>query len=268
MPTGPLRIASWNVNGIRARLEFVAHWLRARQPDLVGLQELKAGDDEFPHAELAACGYRSLVSGQKGWNGVAVLVREGLAAEAACRGLPGQEQQGARLLTARVDAPGGELEFTSVYVPNGKDVGHEDFARKLAWLDALAAHLEARCDAGRPAVLCGDFNVVPTALDSWDEAGHAGGIFHTDEERKRFRRLLDWGLVDLFRKRHPEAAAFSWWDYRGGAFHRKHGLRIDFVLATRPLAERLTEASIDRDWRKKVAGLTPSDHAPVVAELR
>ena len=267
MPDAPLRIATWNVNGIRARLAFVCHWLRARQPDLVGLQELKADDDDFPHAELGACGYRALVHGQKGWNGVAVLVRAGMAAEATCRGLPGQEEQGARLLTARVAAPGGELDFTSVYVPNGKDVGHEDFARKLAWLDALAAHLEARHDAGGPGVLCGDFNVVPAPLDSWNEAALAGGIFHTDEERKRFRRLLDWGLVDLFRRRHPDAAAFSWWDYRGGAFHRKQGLRIDFLLATRPLVGRLAEATIDRDWRKKVEGLTPSDHAPVVAEL-
>jgi len=263
-----MRIATWNVNGIRARLEFVQHWLRARQPDVVGLQELKVTDEAFPHEEIAACGYRALVLGQKGWNGVAVLVRGERHAEIVARGLPGQEELGARLLAARVGEGKEALCFTTVYVPNGKSTGHDDFPRKLAWLDALAGHLESHADPARPFVLCGDFNVVPAPIDSWNEAGLAGQIFHTDEERKRFRRLLDGGLVDLFRQQSPETAAFSWWDYRGGAFHRKQGLRIDFLLASPPVAERVAEVGIDRDWRKKVEGLTPSDHAPVVAELR
>jgi len=262
-----MRIATWNVNGIRARLDFVCHWLRERQPDVVGLQELKAPDAEFPHDEIGACGYRVLGYGQKSWNGVAILTRGDLPVEEIQRGLPEQDDFGARLLSARVGAGADALDFTTVYVPNGKSTSHDDFPRKLAWLDDLASHLEARLDPAGAAVLCGDFNVVPTPLDSWNEAKLAGHVFHTDEERKRIQRLLDWGFRDLFREGHPDDAAFSWWDYRGGAFHRKQGLRIDFLLGTGAITSRVREVGIDRDWRKKVDGLTPSDHAPVVADL-
>lgn len=262
-----LRIATWNVNGIRARLDFVGHWLRERRPDVVGLQELKVADDAFPHDFVAEAGYRALVHGQKSWNGVAVLVREGIAAEVVQRGLPGQEDFGARLLTAAIGEGDDALAFTTVYVPNGKSVEHDDFPRKLAWLDAFAAHVEGRHEPGRPTLLCGDFNVVPAAIDSWNEERFRGAIFHTDEERKRMARLREQGFVDLFRHRYPDEAQFSWWDYRGGAFHRKHGLRIDFLLGNEALVGRLGSVGIDRDWRKKVDGLTPSDHAPVVAEL-
>jgi exodeoxyribonuclease-3 len=262
-----MRIATWNVNGIRARLDFVGHWLRERQPDVAGLQELKADEASFPHDAFAEWGYRALVFGQKSWNGVAILTRGDRPVEERQRGLSGQDAFGARLLSARVGEGDGALDFTTVYVPNGKSTSHDDFPRKLAWLDDLAGHLEGNLEADMPAVLCGDFNVVPTPLDSWNEEKLAGHIFHTDEERKRVRRLLDGGFLDLFRERHPDEVAFSWWDYRGGAFHRKHGLRIDFLLGTRAVARRVREVGIDRDWRKKVDGLTPSDHAPVVADL-
>jgi len=262
-----LRIATWNVNGLRARLEFVKHWLTERAPDVVGLQELKAEGDGLPVAALESCGYRVLAFGQKSWNGVAILAREGLAVEELQRGLPGQEDFGARLLTARVGEGERALDFTTVYVPNGKSTEHDDFPRKLAWLDALADHMEAGDDRPGGAVLCGDFNVVPAALDSWNEEKLAGRIFHTDEERRRMARLLDQGFVDLFRHVQPDEVAFSWWDYRGGAFHRKQGLRIDLLLGTAAVAERTRAATIDRDWRKKHEGLTPSDHAPVVIEL-
>ena len=185
---GTVRIATWNVNGLRARLDFLRHWLRDRRPDVVGLQELKLTDEQFPHAELSAEGYRAVSHGQKSWNGVAILSRD--AAEVSQRGLPGQEELGARLITADV----GGLSFTTIYCPNGKHVGHDDFPRKLAWFDALAQHFEERCDPERPAILCGDFNVCPAALDSWNEEQFRGEIFHTDEERARFRRLLALGL--------------------------------------------------------------------------
>jgi len=256
-----VRVATWNVNGLKARQDFLVHWLRERRPDVVALQELKLVDEQFPRAELEAAGYHALCHGQKSWNGVAILSRE--PAEAVQRGLPGQEELGARLLSARV----GELVFTSVYVPNGKHTGHDDFARKLAWLDALAAHLAAQGAAAPAHVVGGDFNVCPAALDSWNEEALRGQIFHTDEERARFGRFAELGLVDVFRARHPELRAFSWWDYRGGDFHRGHGLRIDFLLATPPVACRVTAAEIDREWRKKQQGLTPSDHAPVWADL-
>ena len=257
-----MRIATWNVNGLRARLDFAAHWLRERAPDVVGLQELKLRDEQFPHEALEQLGYRAVAHGQKAWNGVAVLTREPV--EVLQRGLPGQEALGARLITVRVNG----LVFTSVYCPNGKAIDHEDFPRKLAWFDSLAEHLEAHHAPERPAVLCGDFNVCPSALDSWKGEAFRGGIFHTEAERARFRRLLDWGFVDVFRERMPDARAFSWWDYRGGAFHKGHGLRIDFLLATRPAWQRVESVEIDRDFRKKKEGLTASDHAPVLADLR
>jgi exodeoxyribonuclease-3 len=260
-----MRIATWNVNGLRARLDFVRHWLEARRPDVVGLQELKLTEEQFPEEALGELGYRALVHGQKAWNGVAVLVREGLDAALVQAGLPGQDDFGARLLRVRIGGDAEEpLDFTTVYVPNGKRIDHADFPRKLAWLDALI-------DWWKPAeqaVLCGDFNIVPTDLDTWDPEGHRGHIFHTDEERARFAKLLGSGLQDLFRVHAGDERAFSWWDYRGGAFHRGHGLRIDFLLATPPLARRLASAEIDREYRKKKDGITASDHAPVLADLR
>lgn len=260
-----MRLATWNVNGLRARLDFVLAWLRERQPDVVGLQELKLTDDQFPRDVFEEAGYRALIHGQKAWNGVAVLTRAaGPVAELVQAGLPGQDDLGARLLTAEVDG----LAFTTVYCPNGKSVDHDDYPRKLAWFDALASHLRAVHRADAPHVLCGDFNICPGDLDSWSPEHLAGHIFHTEAERQRMKALEEWGLVDLFRHLYPEERAFSWWDYRGGAFHRGHGLRIDFVLGTAPVCERVERVAIDRDWRKKHDGLTASDHAPVVAELR
>lgn len=255
-----MRIATWNVNGIRARLALLLLWLGDRKPDVVGLQELKIEDGGFPHAEIAAAGYHALVHGQKSWNGVAILSRE--PAVATQVGLPGQEAAGARLLSAQI----GALSFTTVYCPNGKYVEHPDFAMKLAWFDALAEHLAAGA-ADREAIVCGDFNIVPAALDSWDEAGHAGAIFHTEAERTGFGKITAAGFTDAFRALHPDTQAFSWWDYRGGAFHRRHGLRIDFLLASQPAMHRIRAVEIDREYRKKQQDLTPSDHAPVFADL-
>jgi exodeoxyribonuclease-3 len=256
-----MRIATWNVNGLRSRLDFVRLWLEERRPDVVGLQELKLTEEQFPREELERAGWKAAVHGQKAWNGVAVLTRRD--AEVVQSGLPGQEELGARFLTVSVR----DLSFTTVYVPNGKSVDHDDFPRKLAWLDALTAHVRENAPASGAGVVCGDFNVCPQPLDSWNETAMAGRIFHTDEERARIRALADAGLHDLFRRAHPDVQAFSWWDYRGGAFHRKQGLRIDLLLGTEPVAARVKSVEIDRDWRKKHDGLTPSDHAPVVADL-
>ncbi len=254
-----MRIATWNVNGLRSRLDFVLHWLRDRQPDVVGLQELKLTDEQFPHEVFEAEGYRAAVYGQKAWNGVAILSRDEV--EVTQRGLPGEEEFGSRLITAKVAG----LSFTTVYCPNGKHLGHDDYPRKLSWFDTLANHLRAAHDPSQPVVVGGDFNICPAPIDSWREA--PGEIFHTAEERQRFSALLDWGLVDAFRHLQPQTQAFSWWDYRGGAFHKKQGLRIDFLLASAPALERIQSTEIDRDYRKKKDGLTPSDHAPVIAEL-
>jgi len=256
-----MRIATWNINGTRARLDFILHWLRERSPDVVGFQELKLEDDKFPHDALEAAGYEVVTHGQKSWNGVAIASRKPM--QVTHRGLTNQDDMGARLIEADVDG----LRFITVYVPNGKSTRHEDFPRKLAWLDSLCEHVETYHKPDAPAVLCGDFNIVPGALDSWNDAAFQGEIFHTEEERARFARLQELGFFDTFRERYPEDQSFSWWDYRGGAFHKGQGLRIDFLLATEPVKRRVKEVWIDRDYRKKKEGLIASDHAPVIAEL-
>ena len=255
-----MRIATWNVNGLRARLEFVLHWLRDRRPDVVGLQEIKVEESQFPYSEFAALGFHAVVLGQKSWNGVAILSRT--PAEPVALGLPDQEEFGARLIAADVAG----IRVASVYCPNGKAVDHPDYPRKLAWFDAFAKHLETlRCD--RPTVIGGDFNVCPAPIDSWNEAALGGHIFHTDAERSRFQKIIDTGLRDAFRLKHPDTQAFSWWDYRGGAFHKKQGLRIDFLLVNEAAAARIHAVEIDRDYRKKKDALTASDHAPVIVDL-
>lgn len=256
-----MRLATWNVNGLRARLDFFFAWLDARKPDVVGLQELKLTEEQFPFLELQARGYVAQVLGQKSWNGVAVVSKE--PATVVQRGLPGREADGARLIS--VDVSG--IRFSTVYVPNGKSVSHADYAKKLSWLDRLVEHMGEIHSAERPGLIGGDFNVVPAAIDSWDEDRLHGQIFHTADERARLEALTAVGLSDLYRAKHPEAKAFSWWDYRGGAFHKKQGLRIDLIYGTPALEARMTDAVIDRDFRKKQAGLTASDHAPVWVDI-
>lgn len=257
----PMRIATWNVNGLRARLDLVLHWLRARRPDIVGLQELKLVDEQFPYAELKAEGYHAVVHPQASWNGVAVLSRDLPAVRQ--KGLPGQDGQGARLISATI----GDLTFVTLYTPNGKQVDHPDFLRKLDWLDSLPRYLGQYHGPNEALILCGDFNLCPGPLDTWNEEALRGQIFHTEAERTRFRTLLDWGFVDLYREFTPTGQAFSWWDYRAGAFHKNQGLRIDLLLATRSIWERVRHVEIDREYRKKQDGLTASDHAPVLADL-
>ena len=255
-----MRIATWNVNGLRARLDFVRHWLEARQPDIVGLQELKVTDDEFPTEFFQELGYHSAILGQKGWNGVGILSKEPV--EVLQLGLPGEDEMGSRLIRASYRG----IDFTTVYCPNGKDVTHEDFPKKLVWFSSLAEYF-ASVDRAQDLVLCGDFNIVPLPVDCWRGDAADGTVFCTDEERQRLQALMDLGLVDLFRVINPDEQKFSWWDYRGGAFHRGMGLRIDFLLATPGVAGRVGAVEIDRDYRKKKDGLTASDHAPVFADL-
>jgi len=265
-----MTIATWNINGMQARLGFLQHWLRARQPDLVMLQELKQTADRFPHAELSEVGYRAVVHGQKGWNGVAILTRTERVGEArmVTRDLPGLEQHGARLVGAEMPvAAVGPLSCTSVYVPNGRTVTHPEFTHKLAFLDGLAEYARAALAGPGTVLIGGDFNLCPGPLDTWHEDAAEGAIFHTAAERERFAALLDLGLVDLFRHCNPTDRRYSWWDYRAGSFHKNQGLRIDFLLAGEALAGRAGAVRVDRDYRKKQAGMIASDHAPVIADL-
>nr|VFJ99007.1 MAG: exodeoxyribonuclease-3 [Candidatus Kentron sp. LFY] len=262
-----MRIATWNINGLRARKDYLLRWLAERQPDVVGLQELKMTDEAFPAEVFEEIGYRVATHGQKAWNGVAILSRRPM--EITGVGLPGEEAFGARLIGADIDTGSGALSFTTVYVPNGKDTSHEDFPRKLIWLDALANHAETHIGTRQKAILCGDFNICPAPIDSWRGEAANGQIFHTDEERQRFGRFCapPCGLVDIYRERFPYEQTFSWWHYRAGAFPKGHGLRLDFLLATPELYADLDSVTIDREYRKKQDGSTPSDHAPVVAEF-
>jgi len=256
-----VRIATWNVNSLNARLDFVLGWLEARTPDVVCFQELKLTHESFPYAALDAAGYHAIVHGQKSWNGVAVLSRA--PADLVSAGLPGAEAAGARLVTARI----GEWTVASVYVPNGKTLVHPDFELKLDFLARLRAHVEATVDRSRPYILGGDFNVAHADRDSFDPDALRDAMFHTEPERRALDALLGTGLVDLQREIDSDTRAFSWWDYRGGSFHKNEGLRIDLLLASPPARARASKVWVDRDYRKKKGELTPSDHAPVVADF-
>ena len=265
-----MTVATWNINGLQARLGFILHWLAARSPDLVLIQEIKLTEDRFPHNELLQSGYRALVNGQKSWNGVAILARDEKvrSLEITHRDLPGLEDQGARLIGARADLDEiGKLDCVSVYVPNGRAIDHSEFGNILTFLDGLIDFVEQNVRPDQPLVIGGDFNLCPAVVDTWDEETCHDTVFHTAKERDRFRSLISLGTVDLFRALNPDLQQFSWWDYRGGNFHKNIGLRIDLLLATPPLANRTTAVTIDRDYRKKKSGMIASDHAPVIAEI-
>ncbi|MEM9691227.1 MAG: exodeoxyribonuclease III [Myxococcota bacterium] len=250
-------IATFNVNSVKARLDFVLHWLEARRPDVVCLQELKVDAEHFPADAFLAAGYHAQLHAQAQWNGVAVLSKAGSTLVHA--GLSGADELGARVVTAHVEG----IDITSVYVPNGKTVEHDDYERKLHFLDVFRSYLEHRVASGTPQIVGGDFNICPADIDSY--APQPEHIFHTPKERERMRALFDLGLVDLYREANPDGTMFSWWDYRAGSFHKNRGLRIDLLLASPTLP--CGEVVIDRDYRKKKEGLTPSDHAPVIATI-
>ena len=250
-----MRVATWNVNSLTARWARVEQWVAENAPDVLLVQETKQTDDKFPFAGFAALGYESAHHGQGQWNGVAVASRVGL--EAVERGLPGDAE--ARLIGATCAG----VRVYSCYVPNGRALDDPHYAYKLDWLARLADLLRAR-DALAPTVVGGDFNVAPTDLDCYDPSAFAGATHVSEPERAALRALEATGLVDVTRALHPGDVIYSWWDYRGGAFHRGWGLRIDLLYADAALAARATRSFVDRDARK---GERPSDHAPVVADF-
>jgi len=254
-----MRIASWNVNSLKARLSRVEEWVEYARPDVLCMQETKLTDAAFPAGAFATLGYEVAHHGDGRWNGVAVASRVGLTDVRAGFG-DGVDEQGCRMLAATC----GGVRVHSVYVPNGRSVDSEHYVAKLAWLEELRAHLERTVDPGAPAAVCGDFNVAPDDRDVWSPAAFAGETHVTAAERTAVRALESWGLVDAFRLQYDEGELFTWWDYRAGNFHKRQGLRIDLVLVTRPLAERFRFALVDRNARK---GQQPSDHAPVFVDL-
>jgi exodeoxyribonuclease III len=256
-----VRLATWNVNSLKARLERVEGWLAEVAPDVLCVQETKCADEAFPALGIAGMGYESVHHGQGRWNGVAILSRIGISDVVHGFADDDGPDPEARLLTARC----GSTVVITAYAPNGRAVGHEQFDYKLAWFDRLARHLGEVAAPGDEVVLCGDLNVAPEDRDVWDVRAVHGSTHVTPEERARFSALLDWGLVDAFRAAYPDDdRLFTWWDYRAGNFHKHKGMRIDHVLASRPLAERLSWSLIDRNARK---GPSPSDHAPLVVEF-
>ncbi|MEN6367237.1 MAG: exodeoxyribonuclease III [Thermoguttaceae bacterium] len=254
-----MKIATWNVNSIRAREERLLDWLERTRPDAVCLQEIKVVDQAFPYAAIEAAGYQATVFGQKTYNGVAILSLN--KPDDVQRGFGDDDDAQARLLRVKL----GGVEVISAYVPNGESVGSDKWAYKLRWMRRLGEYLARRFTAGAPVVLCGDFNVARDDLDVARPDDWAESVLCHPEIRAAMDRLLGWGLVDVVRRRHPEGKLYSWWDYRNLAFPRNEGLRLDYILATEPMAARLTDAAIDRQERKSGGATKPSDHAPVVA---
>jgi exodeoxyribonuclease III len=256
-----VRLVTWNVNSLKARLERVEEWLVECQPDVICLQETKLADTAFPTMAFSALGYESAHHGEGRWNGVAILSRVGLDDVVAGFGDGAPADPEARLVTATC----GGVRVMSVYVPNGRALDHDHYQYKLAWLERLLAHLDATADPGAPVAVCGDFNIAPDDRDVWDITELAEATHVSQPERAALGRLLDWGLTDVFRDAYPDGERlFSWWDYRAGNFHKGIGMRIDLVLGSPSLADRVQWALIDRNARK---GKQPSDHAPLVVEL-
>jgi exodeoxyribonuclease-3 len=254
-----VRIATWNVNSIRARLPRVEAWLDAWQPDLLCIQETKVRDEDFPREPFLSRGYQVEVFGQPTYNGVAWIGRE--PARDVVRGLPDDPPGADRRL---IGATLGGLRVVNVYVPNGTEVGSERFAFKIAWFGRLRAYLADACRPTDPVLVCGDFNVAPEDRDVHDPELWRGQLLFHPAERAALQDLMAWGLVDAFRLGTADAGHHSWWDYRAGAFHKGHGLRIDLILVSPPLAACTRSVVIDREARK---GPKPSDHAPVVIDL-
>lgn len=257
-----MRIATWNVNSLRARLPRVLEWIDDARPDVLCLQETKLADDQVPAVDFEERGYTIAHHGEGRWNGVAIASRVGVDEVESGFGdaLVDPYEGDARLVAATC----GGLRVVDVYVPNGREVGSDTYERKLVWLDRLHEWLDARHSPDEALVVAGDWNVAPDDRDVSSPEAMAGATHVTAAERDRLGRLREWGLTDLFRERFEEDGLHTWWDYRGGSFHKRRGLRIDLLYGTAPVVERLGWVLTDRNARK---GTKPSDHAPVVAEL-
>ena len=250
-----MRLATWNINSIGARLPRLLPWLEECAPDVVALQETKCADSAFPYADLAAAGYEAAHAGDGRWNGVALLSRVGLTDVSLS--LEGHPEP--RLVSAVC----GGVHVTSVYVPNGRGLDDPHYAYKLQWFAALQARLLS-FDPAQPLVVMGDYNVAITDSDVWDIAAFQDSTHVSGPERAALQRLLDWGLHDVRPRPGKGDVPFTFWDYRAGMLHKNLGMRIDYFLATAPIAGAVTDAWVDREARK---GKGASDHAPVVVDL-
>jgi exodeoxyribonuclease-3 len=272
-----MRIATWNVNSLKARLEKVEWWLERAAPDVLLMQETKLSDDDAPVLPFRMLGYDLLHHGEGRWNGVAIASRVGIEDVVANFGDGGVRNSGPGaaapvegdfdpLAEARmVSAVCGGVRVVSIYAPNGRVVDSPWYVGKLGWFERLGRWLAETQDPATPLLVGGDFNVAPADDDVWDAAAAHGGTHVSEPERDAFRALLAWGLTDTWRAANPDRQRFTWWDYRAGNFQRNEGMRIDHLLASAPVAARVVAIEVDREARKGTP--TPSDHAPLVLDL-
>jgi exodeoxyribonuclease III len=258
-----MKIATWNINGVKARIEPLLVWLKEASPDLVCLQEIKTIDEGFPAAAIEALGYNLAVHGQKGFNGVALLSR--LPLENVMRGLPGDPADvQSRYIEATVSVKSGALRFGGLYLPNGNPFPGEKFDYKLTWLRRLEARAKELLRLEEPLVLAGDYNVIPTPADAYDPRAWITDALYQPESRAAYQRLLALGLTDALRTSHPGKGVYTFWDYQAGSWQKNFGIRIDHLLLSPEAADKLIACEVDkhtRGWEK------PSDHVPVWVEL-
>ncbi len=258
-----MKLATWNVNSIKARLEAALAWLKEAVPDVVALQEIKCTDDTFPAAAFEELGYNCAVHGQKTYNGVAILSKRPL--EDVTPRLPGGDgDDHARYIEAMVPGEKGMVRVASIYAPNGNPIGTDKFTYKLKWLDRLARRAKAVLELEEPAVLMGDYNVIPTPDDCWDPKAWMEDALFQPESRAALRRIEFLGLSDAFRACHAETHQYTFWDYQAGAWQKDHGIRIDHILLSPQALDRLKACAIDKHVRGREK---PSDHVPVWCEL-
>ncbi|HKZ91174.1 MAG TPA: exodeoxyribonuclease III [Candidatus Limnocylindrales bacterium] len=274
-----MRIATWNVNSLGARMDAIERWLERAAPDVLLMQETKLADEDVPEMPFRMAGYELLHHGEGRWNGVAIASRLGFEEPVISNFGDGPVRDSRRAVSPElgeedfdpfgearmVSAVTGGLRVISLYAPNGRVLDSVWYEGKLRWFDRLSRWLEASADPGQAVLLGGDFNVTPTDDDVWDAARAHGSTHVSERERAGLARLRAWGLVDLYRGWQPASDRFSWYDYRAGMFHRNEGMRIDLLYGTRSIAHRVVWAEIDREARKGPP--TPSDHAPVVVDL-
>ena len=258
-----MKIATWNINGIKARHDVVIEWLRQADPDIACLQEIKSVDENFPREEIEALGYAVETHGQKGFNGVAILSK--IPFDEVNRGLPGDDEDvQARFIEGVLTIGERALRVVSLYLPNGNPVDSEKFPYKLGWMDRLEKWAQERLELEEAFVLAGDYNIIPQDNDCHDPQAWAGDALFRPESVSRFRRLVNLGLTEAFRASSDDPGLYTFWDFQGGAWQKNHGIRIDHLLLSPEAARLLGGAKIDkyvREWEK------PSDHVPVWIEL-
>jgi exodeoxyribonuclease-3 len=275
-----MRIATWNVNSLKARMERVEEWLAEKKPDVLMMQETKLSDEAAPTMPFSMAGYDLVHHGEGRWNGVAIASRVGVegivtnfgdgpvrrspGADAIAEALEAEASDASADEARMVSAVCGGIRVVSIYAPNGRALDTPFYRAKLAWFERLTRWLREDCDPGQAIVIGGDYNVAPEDADVYDMADFVGATHVSESERAALATMRNWGLVDAYRLHHPEPGKFSWWDYRAGNFHKGLGMRIDHLYVTRSVAERCTAAEIDRDARK---GKLPSDHAPLYIDL-